>query len=110
MVEDEFRFGNIPAVMFVNVKGMKEVVRYGAVCLDDTFAGRCCLQGPVALTHQPNCPLCSFSFKIVGDVGVFSAVYGVEGMAPAIYLRAIPWTLSSGFVLHSSDPHDRTVG
>ena len=32
MVEDEFRFGNIPAVMFVNViKGMKEVVRYGAV-------------------------------------------------------------------------------
>ena len=25
MVEDEFRFGNIPAVMFVNVKGMKKV-------------------------------------------------------------------------------------
>ena len=38
MVEDEFRFGNIPAVLFVNVKGMKEVVRYGAVCLDYTFA------------------------------------------------------------------------
>ena len=54
MVEDEFRFGNIPAVMFVNVKGMKEVVRCGAVCLDYTFAGRGCLQGPVALTHQPN--------------------------------------------------------
>ena len=45
MVEYEFRFGNIPAVMFVNVKGMKEVVRYGAVCLDNTFAGRGCLQG-----------------------------------------------------------------
>ena len=69
MVEDEFRFGNIPAVMFVNVKGMKEVVRKGAVCLDNTFAGGGCLQGPVALTHQPNCPLCSFSFEIVGDVG-----------------------------------------
>ena len=27
VVEDEFKFGNIPAVMFVNVKGMKEVVR-----------------------------------------------------------------------------------
>ena len=29
VVEDEFRFGNIPAVMFVNVnvKGMKEVDR-----------------------------------------------------------------------------------
>ena len=40
MVEDEFRFGNIPSVMFVNVEGMKEVVRYGAVCLDYTFAGR----------------------------------------------------------------------
>ena len=40
MVEDEFRFGNIPAVMFVNVKGMKEV------CLDNTFAGRGCLQAP----------------------------------------------------------------
>ena len=26
-VEDEFRFGNIPAVMFVNVKVMKEFVR-----------------------------------------------------------------------------------
>ena len=26
VVEDEFRFGNIPAVMFVNVKGMKELV------------------------------------------------------------------------------------
>ena len=25
MVEDEFRFGNIPAVLFVNVKGMKEL-------------------------------------------------------------------------------------
>ena len=35
MVEDEFRFGNIPAVMFVNVKGMKKVVRKGAVCLDN---------------------------------------------------------------------------
>ena len=67
MVEDEFRFGNIPAVLFV--KGMKEVVRYGAVCLDYTFAERSCLQGPVALTHQPNFILCSFSFKIVGDVG-----------------------------------------
>ena len=51
-----FRFGNIPAIMFVNVKGMKEVVRYGAVCLDYTFAGRGCLKGPVALTHQPICP------------------------------------------------------
>ena len=69
MVEDEFRFGNIPAVVFVNGKGMKEVVRYGAMCLDYTFAGRGCLQGPVVLTHQPNCPLCNFSFKIVGDVG-----------------------------------------
>ena len=37
MVEDEFRFGNIPAVMFVNVKGMKKVVRKGAVCLDNTL-------------------------------------------------------------------------
>ena len=106
MVEDEFRFGNIPAVMFVDVKGMKEVVRKGAVCLDNTFAGGGCLQGPVALTHQPNCPLCSFSFEIVGDVGCsceivkkLRAVYGVEGMAPAIYLRAIPWTLSSRLVL-----------
>ena len=27
VVENEFRFGNIRAVMFVNVKGMKEVVR-----------------------------------------------------------------------------------
>ena len=27
VVENEFRFGNIPAVMFVDVKGMKEVVR-----------------------------------------------------------------------------------
>ena len=27
VVEDEFRFGNIAAVMFVYVKGMKEVVR-----------------------------------------------------------------------------------
>ena len=63
MVEDEFRFCNIPAVMFVDVKGMKEVVRYGAVCLDYTFAGRGCLQGPVALTHQPNRPLCSFSLR-----------------------------------------------
>ena len=26
-------------------------------------------------------------------------MYGVEGMAPAIYLRAIPWTLSSRLVL-----------
>ena len=69
MVEDEIRFGNVPAVMFVNVKGMKEVVRKGAVCLDNTFVGGGCLQGPVALTHQPNCPLCSFSFEIVGDVG-----------------------------------------
>ena len=43
MVEDEFRFGNIPAVMFVNVKGMKKVVRKGAVCLDNTFAGGGCL-------------------------------------------------------------------
>ena len=48
MVEDEFRFGNIPAVMFVNVKGMKKVVRKGAVCLDNTFAGGGCLQGPMA--------------------------------------------------------------
>ena len=69
MVEDEFRIGNIPAVLFVNVKGMKEVVRYGAVCLYYTFAGRRCLQGSVALAHQSNCPLCSFSSKIVGDVG-----------------------------------------
>ena len=65
MVEDEFGFGNIPVVTFVNVKGMKEVVRYSAVCLDYTLAGRGCLQGPVALTHQPNCPLCSFSSKSV---------------------------------------------
>ena len=69
MVEDEFRFDNIPAVLFVNVKGMKEVVRYGAACLNYTFAGRGCLQGPVALTHKHNCPLCSFSSKIVGHVG-----------------------------------------
>ena len=61
MVEDELRFGNIPAVLFVNAKGMKEVVRYGAVCLDYTFAGTCCLQGLVALTHQPNFPLYTFS-------------------------------------------------
>ena len=33
MVEDEFGFGNIPVVTFVNVKGMKEVVRYGALCV-----------------------------------------------------------------------------
>ena len=72
MVEDEFRFGYIPAVMFVNVKGMKEFVRYGAhaVCLDYTFARRGCLKGPVALTHQPNCPICSFSSKIVVMWGV----------------------------------------
>ena len=43
--------------------------RLRAVCLDYAFAGRGCLQGPVALAHQPNCPLCSFSSKIVGDVG-----------------------------------------
>ena len=41
----------------------------GAVCLDYTFSGRGCLQGSVALTHQPKYPLCSFSFEIVGDVG-----------------------------------------
>ena len=49
VVEVECRFGNIPALLFV--KGMKEVVRYGVVCLDHTFAGRGCLQGPVALAH-----------------------------------------------------------
>ena len=38
------------------------------MCLDNTFTGGGCLHGPVALTHQPNCPLCSFSFKI-GYVG-----------------------------------------
>ena len=113
MVEDEFRFGNIPAVMFVNVKGMKE-----AVCLDNTFGRRGCLQGPVALTHQPNCPLCSFSFKIVGEVGcsceiVKSCVrcrgHGASHILESHFLDSFQ-SFSVGFVLHSSDPHDRTVG
>ena len=93
MVEDEFRFGNIPAVMFVNVKGMKKVVRKGAVCLDNTFAGGGCLQGPVALTHQPNCPLCSFSFEIVGDasciqsIGTMSVVYNRQPLRQKLTSR-----------------------
>ena len=118
MVEDEFRFGNIPAVMFVNVKGMKKVVRKGAVCLDNTFAGGGCLQGPVALTHQPNCPLCSFSFEIVGDVGcsceiVKSCVrclgHGASHILESHSLDSFQ-SFSVDFVLYSSDPHDRTVG
>ena len=118
MVEDEFRFGNIPAVMFVNVKGMKKVVRKGAVCLDNTFAGGGCLQGPVALTHQPNCPLCSFSFEIIGDVGcsceiVKSCVrcrgHGASHILESHSLDSFQ-SFSVDFVLYTSDPHDRTVG
>ena len=48
MGEDEFGFGNIPVITFVNVKGMKEVVRYGAVCLDYTFA-----EGAVSKVQSP---------------------------------------------------------
>ena len=117
MVKDEFRFGNIPAVLFVNVKGMKELFDK-VLCLDNTFAGRGCLQGPVALTHQPNCPLCSFSFKIVGDVGCSCEIvkccmrcraHGASHIFESHSLDSFQ-SFSVGFVLHSSDPHDRTVG
>ena len=64
MVEDEFRFGNTPAVMFVNIKGMKEVVRYGAVCLDYTFNGRGCLKGPVALTISLTAPFAASPLRL----------------------------------------------
>ena len=44
MGEDEFGFGNIPVITFVNVKGMKD----GAVCLDYTFA-----EGAVSKVQSP---------------------------------------------------------
>ena len=119
MVEDEFGFGNIPVFTFVNVKGMKEVVRYGAVCLDYTFAGRAgCLQAPVALTHQPNCPLCSFFSKIVGDVGCSCEIvkccircrgHGASNILESHSLDSFQ-PFSIGFILHSSDPNSRAVG
>ena len=85
---------------------------------EGAVSGRGCLQGPVALTHQPNCPLCSFSFKIVGDVGcsceiVKSCVrcrgHGASHIFESHFLDSFQ-SFSVGFVLHSSDPHDRTVG
>ena len=83
------------------------------MCLDNTFAGRGCLQGPGALTHQPNCP-----FKIVGDVGcsceiVKSCVrcrgHGASHILESHSLDSFQ-SFSVDFVLHSSDPRDRTVG
>ena len=78
------------------------------MCLDNTFAGRGCLQGPVALTHQPNCPLCSFSFKIVGDVGCYCEIvkscvrcrgHGASHIFESHSLDSFQ-SFSVGFVLH----------
>ena len=90
------------------------------MCLDNTFAGRGCPQGPVALTHQPNCSLCSFSFKIVGDVGCSCKIVKScvrcrwHGASHILIFESHSLnsfqSFSVGFVLHSSDPHDRTVG
>ena len=80
------------------------------MCLDNTFSGWDCLQGPVALTHQPNCPLCSFSFKIVGDVGCSYEIvkicarfrgHDASHIFESHSLDSFQ-SFSVGFVLHSS--------